>query len=136
MRSIVKFISASFIVGFGVLAFGAGAAQADACKSPYLHVQNRNPDPIEIKKFQYLDGCDNKWRTEQVMNHVMEPSEYWVYVDNLQYAGNCPIKGFKFYRAHKSSDGKFKDFSWTGEITPTQGSVCNTDAKFEIQIAE
>ncbi len=121
-------------VGLVVLAFGSQAL-ADTCQAPKVKVVNDRTDTIKVTKVQYLDGCDNVWRTEDVASTEILSGSSATFTDNLEYVGNCKIAKFKIYRAIRQSAGAaYGSFAWGAELTPDQGStqLCNTGVTYTI----
>lgn len=121
---------------FGVLGLTfASTATADSCKSPKVKVVNDRQTTIKVTKIQYFDGCDNKWRTEDVAAREISAGASFSFTDNLEYVGNCKITKFKLYRAVRQTTGSaYGSFDWGGELTPDEGSsqACNTNATYTI----
>lgn len=131
--SIVRKIQAVSIFA-AVLSVGA-LAMADNCKSPNVKVVNDKSATIKVTKIQYFDGCDKKWRTEDVASTEIAAGSSHTFTDNLEYVGNCAVSKFKLYRAVRQSTGSaYGAFEWGGELTPDEGSskVCNTGVKYTI----
>lgn len=120
----------------GLVVLGVGStAFADLCKAPKVKVVNDKAATIKVTKIQYYDGCDNKWRTEDVTAREIAPGASFTFTDNLEYVGNCKVSKFKLYRAVRQSTGSaYGSFSWGGELTPDQGSnqTCNSGVTFTI----
>lgn len=124
----------AILVGLVVLGVG-GTALADACKSPKVKIVNDKAQTIKVSKIQYFDGCDNKWRTEDVENREIEPTRNTIYTDKLEYVGNCKITKFKLYRAVRQQTGPaYGPYEWGGELVADEGAnqVCNTNVKFTV----
>jgi len=112
----------------------AGNAFADKCKSPRVVVKNDKSRTIKVTKIQYYDGCDKKWRTEDVATREIRTGSSTTYTDNLEYVGNCSVSKFKIYRALRNQTGSaYGSYSWGGELTPDGGAkVCNTGTTYTI----
>ena len=113
----------------------SGSAIADNCKAPKVKVQNDKKDTIKVSKIMYFDGCDNKWRTEDVSVREIAAGASYTWTDDLEYVGNCKITKFKLYLAIRQSTGSaYGAFDWGGELTPDQGSsqTCNTGVTYTI----
>jgi hypothetical protein len=113
----------------------ATPAVADLCKTPKVKVVNDRPETIKVTKIQYYDGCDKKWRTEDVASTEIAPGKSYTFTDNLEYVGNCTVSKFKLYRALRQSTGSaYGSFAWGSELTPDEGSnqKCNTGTQFTI----
>jgi hypothetical protein len=122
------------LVGLVVLGVGS-TALADVCKTPKVKVVNDKTQTIKVTKIQYFDGCDNKWRTEDVTAREIAAGGNYTFTDNLEYVGNCKVTKFKLYRAVRQSTGSaYGSFDWGGELVPDQGSsqVCNTNVTYTI----
>ncbi len=106
---------------------------ADLCRNPKITVVNERTSAIRVNKIKYYDGCDNKWRTENVSNVIVDSGFQNTYTDNLGYVGNCVIEKFKVYR--QTCSNGWSNYSWGGVLIPDQGSgvVCNTGAKYTIR---
>ena len=121
---------------FGVTALAlASTAFADNCKTPKVKVVNDKSTTIKVSKIQYFDGCDNKWRTEDVTAREISAGGNFTFTDNLEYVGNCRVSKFKLYRAVRQSTGSaYGSYEWGGELVPDQGSnqVCNTNVTYTI----
>jgi hypothetical protein len=130
------------IVGLLVLALGvtlAASASADLCKSPKVKVVNDRSDTIKVTKIEYLDGCDDKWRTEDVPATEVLAGKSKTFTDSLEHVGNCKIKKFKLYRAiRKDSGSAYGSYAWGSELVPDEGSnqVCNTGVTFTVHAHE
>lgn len=125
-------------VALAVLATGSQAL-ADNCKSPTVRVVNDRIDTMKVTKIQYFDGCDSKWRTEEVTSTEILPGGAHNFTDNLEYVGNCKISKFKLYRAIRQNSGSaYGSFDWGAELVPDQGSsqVCNTNVTYTIHAHE
>jgi len=112
----------------------AGAAVADKCKDPKVTVKNDKSKTIKVTKIQYYDGCDKKWRTEDVASREITSGHSTTYTDDLEYVGNCSISKFKLYRAVRNNTGSaYGSFSWGGELKPDGGAkTCNTGVTYTI----
>lgn len=130
------------IVGSLALAAGilvAVGASADLCKSPKIKVVNDRTDTIKVTKIQYLDGCDEKWRTEDVAETEILAGRAKTFTDSLEHVGNCKVKRFKLYRAVRKDIGSaYGPYSWGSELTPDEGSnqLCNTGVTFTVHAHE
>lgn len=132
-RSILASIRNVGVVA-AVLTLGA-VAMADNCKSPKVVVKNDKSATIKVTKIQYFDGCDKKWRTEDVAATEIVSGGSHTFTDDLEYVGNCTISKFKLYRAVRQASGSaYGAFEWGGELVPDQGSAqkCNTNVTFTI----
>lgn len=113
----------------------ATPAVADLCKTPKVKVVNDKKATIKVTKIQYYDGCDKKWRTEDVASTEIASGKSYTFTDNLEYVGNCTVSKFKLYRAVRQSTGSaYGPFEWGGELTPDEGAnqKCNTGTQFTI----
>lgn len=112
----------------------ATEAHADKCKGPKVVVKNDKAKTIKVSKIQYYDGCDKKWRTEDVPAREIEPGKSTTYTDDLEYVGNCSVSKFKLYRAVRNTTGSaYGSFSWGGELVPDGGAkVCNSGVTYTI----
>lgn len=122
------------LMGLVVVA-AATTAFADTCKSPKVKVVNDKSETIKVSKIQYFDGCDNKWRTEDVASTEIRSGQSATFTDNLEYVGNCKVTKFKLYRAVRKQTGDaYGAFEWGGELVPDQGAnqVCNTNVTYTI----
>ena len=131
--SIIRRLQAVSIVA-AVLSVGA-LAMADTCKSPNVKVVNDKSTTIKVTKIQYYDGCDKKWRTEDVASTEIAAGSSHTFTDNLEYVGNCAVSKFKLYRAVRQTTGTaYGSFEWGGELTPDEGASqrCNTGVKYTI----
>lgn len=117
-----------------VLAAGSQAL-ADICKSPSVQVVNDRSETIKVTKIEYHDGCDDKWRTENVASTEILSGHSYSFRDNLEYVGNCKVTSFRLYRAiRQSSGGAYGSFAWSTIRIPDQGSdqVCNTGVLYTV----
>ena len=123
----------SMWIGLVVLAFGSQAF-ADICKAPQVQINNDGQVTIKVTKIQYFDGCDNKWRTENVPETEITAGSSRTLTDNLEFVGNCPINKFKLFRANRSSTGSaYGGYSWTNETFADEGAkVCNTKVLYTL----
>ena len=113
----------------------AGQAAADNCKSPDVKVVNDRTSAIEVTKIQYLDGCQGKWRTENVQKKEI-PAGYFMYFhDDLEHVEGCAIRKFRLFRAHRNPTGTAYDApTWGPELTPDEGSskACTSTQRYTI----
>jgi len=118
--------------------FVASEALADKCKSPKIVVKNDRSSTIKVKKIQYYDGCNNKWRTEDVPNKEIKSGHSHTFTNNLEYVENCPVSKFKLFRAvRKDSGSKYGDFKWGAVLKPDGGTkVCRTGTTYTIHAFE
>ena len=124
----------SVLFGLSFLAL-ATTAFADNCKAPKVKVVNDKSTTIKVTKIQYFDGCDNKWRTEDVSAREISAGGNFTFTDDLESVGNCKITKFKLYRAVRQPTGSaYGSFDWGGELVPDQGAnqVCNTNVTYTI----
>lgn len=135
MNRIARLVSTVVpVAAFVVLGLG-GLALADACKSPKVKVKNDKAQTIKVSKIQYFDGCDSKWRTEDVGSTEIAAGSSHTFTDNLEYVGNCKVTKFKLYRAVRQQTGTaYGAFEWGGELVPDEGSaqVCNTNVTYTV----
>lgn len=127
----------SFALAAVILA--AASASADLCKSPKVVVKNDRSDTIKVTKIQYLDGCDDKWRTEDVAATEILSGRSMTFRDSLEHVGNCKVKKFKLYRAiRKDSGSAYGPYAWGGALTPDEGKsqLCNTGVTFTVHAYE
>lgn len=113
---------------------GAPSAFADKCKSPKVVVKNDKAKTIKVTKLEYYDGCDKKWRTEDVAAREIPAGGSTTYTDDLEYVGNCNVSKFKLYRAVRQATGTaYGSFSWGGELVPDGGAKkCNSGVTYTI----
>jgi hypothetical protein len=123
-------------IWFAVVVLACGSqAFADVCKSPNVSVKNDKSQTIKVTKFQFYDGCDKRWRTEDVSATEIAPGGQATFKDNLEYVGNCKLSKFKLYRAVRQTTGAaYGAFEWGGELTPDEGEgrACNTGVTFTL----
>jgi hypothetical protein len=141
MNIIQKTVLASFSAA--ALFLSAQSAHADLCKSPKVKVVNDRPVSIQVTKFSYYDGCDKKWRDENVAETAIAPGGNHIFTDDLEYAGNCPIPKFKLFRAlhagkNSTSNDAWGPYNWGSEHEPDEGNnvKCNTNVNFTIHAAK
>jgi hypothetical protein len=127
------------IVALGTI--GASApAFADKCKAPKVKIVNKRTKEAAVKvaKIEYWDGCEGKYRTEELANAEIEKggkSHTWT--DDLEYVEGCEIKKFKVYRALRNTTGSaYGDYAWGGELVPNEGDnkKCVTGALYTIEL--
>lgn len=109
-------------------------ARADKCKSPRVVVKNDKAKTIKVTKLQYFDGCDKKWRTENVPSREIASGGSTTYFDDLEYVENCPVSKFKLYRSVRNSTGSAYDApKWGGELVPDGGAkACKSNVTYTI----
>ena len=130
---------------FGILLlFGVGlaprAAYSDKCKDPYIVIQNSSFHTVIIKRIKYYDGCDGKYRTEELSDRTLPPLSSYTWRDNLEYVQNCKIPKFQVYywgicEAVPRVDGYYLESTfWSKSITPLEGGnvECKSGAKYTI----
>lgn len=99
----------------------ATTAFADNCKSPKVKVVNDKAETIKVTKIQYFDGCDSRWRTEDVASTEIRSGSSATFTDNLEYVGNCKVTKFKLYRAVRKQTGDaYSAFEWGASSFPTK----------------
>jgi hypothetical protein len=67
------------------------SAHADKCKNPDLRIKNKTSEKIRIINFQYFDGCEKKWRVENVKNKMIAPGDSAHFGDDLEYVEGCTV---------------------------------------------
>ena len=112
----------------------AAEARADLCKSPKIVIKNDQATTIKVTKIEYYDGCDKKWRTEDVSAKEITTGSSTTYTDNLEYVGNCSVSKFKVYLAYRNATGgAYGASTWSPEVAPDGGAkVCNTGVTYTI----
>lgn len=123
----------AMLLAAAVLALGSQAI-ADTCKDPKVKVVNDRKEAIKIKKIQYFDDCDKKWRTEEVTDTEIAAGQAKTFTDNLEYVQGCKVTKFKLYRAVRQPTGAaYGDYNWGGELVPDEGpKVCGKDVQYTI----
>ncbi|MCI0563874.1 MAG: hypothetical protein MN733_35825, partial [Nitrososphaera sp.] len=121
---------------FGLIAALALPAPAFAaeCKAPDIKVVNDRSTDIKVKKIQYYDGCDLKWRTEDVSDEIIAASGgYTYYHDDLEYVQSCDVPKFKLYRQVWISGSGWGSTIWGGVLYPDEADVeCITGKNYTI----
>jgi hypothetical protein len=115
-----------------------GDALADKCKAPKVVIKNDKADVILVTKFQYFDGCDGKWRTEDVRWTSIDSGDSHAFTDDLEYVQNCKLPKFKV-AISVSCSGAFRTCNqWSKELVPDQGTnvKCVTDAKYTVHLRD
>jgi len=112
----------------------ASEARADKCKSPRVVVKNDRDRTIKVKKIQYYDGCENRWRTEDVGDREIRSGGAHTFTDDLEYVENCQVSKFKLYRAIRKDQGnKYGDYNWGAVLVPDEGAKsCKTGQTYTI----
>ena len=123
----------SILLAVAVLALGSQAL-ADVCKEPKVKVVNDKKQTIKVKKIEYFDDCNKKWRTEDVSDTEIASGASKTFTDNLEYVEGCKITKFKLYRAVRQDTGsKYGEYSWGGELVPDEGApICKTNVLYTI----
>ncbi|HEU0210260.1 MAG TPA: hypothetical protein VFQ78_14935 [Candidatus Udaeobacter sp.] len=102
-----------------------------ACKNPNITIHNTSSYDITVLSLNFYDGCDSKWRWEELSN-VFLPHNYYVqyWHETLSYVQSCELPSFQV---------KFKWGSnnyWSDSITPSEGShvECTSTANYDIYL--
>ena len=124
-------LALNLVAGLGL----SGTAWGDNCKNPKVVIKNESGQTYQIKKFEYKDGCDDKWRSEDVKNKVVGAGESVTYTDDLEYVGNCKVPKLRLEvevdiaNDFKAGIKKTKEI----EVVKQNGENprCNTNEKLE-----
>jgi hypothetical protein len=97
-------------------------------------VKNDKNKTIKVTKLQFYDGCDKKWRTEDVPTREIQSGGSTTYTDNLEFVGNCSVSKFKLFVAVRNTTGSaYGSFDWSDAKVPDGGAkVCNTGTTYTI----
>lgn|GEM_PF-4990669 len=121
----------SLVAGLGL----SGNAWADKCKNPKVVIKNESGETYKIKKFEYRDGCDKKWRSESVADKTLSTGSSVTYTDDLEYVGNCEVPKLRLEVEVDIANDFKAGIKKTKEIEVVQKNGenprCNTDEKLE-----